>query len=254
MSENSVDGVQSVQTGATILRCFAHAARPLTLSSVSQTTGMPPGKIHRYLRGFMAAGMLVQDPATRKYDLGPLAYSLGVAALQRHDLVRDASNRLGELRTATNESVSLLIWGDRGPVVIRSEESRRDVAVILRIGAVVRLTNSSAGALFAAFLPESETAATIAAELAEAPELDGTSVNAGDFAERLAEIRARGLSFAQNGPVANAAAISAPLFESDGRMVAAISVVGQAGRMAHERDGPIERELRAFVARVRTGS
>ena len=194
--------------------------------------------------------MLVQDPATRRYDLGPLAYSLGVAALRRHDLVRDASNQLGDLRSATNESVSLLIWGDRGPVVIRSEEGRRDVTVILRVGAVVRLTTSSAGAIFAAFLPDAETAATIAAELAERPRLNGKLVTARSFAERIAGIRERGLSFAENGPVANAAALSAPLFAPDGRIVAAVSVVGQVAHMDHAWDGPVDRALRAFVARI----
>jgi DNA-binding IclR family transcriptional regulator len=254
MPENSRDGVQALQTGAEILRCFAHAAQPLTLSAVAATAEMAPGKVHRYLRGFIAAGLLVQDAATRKYDLGPLAYSLGVAALQRHDLVREASNRLGELRAATNESVSLLIWGDRGPVVIRSDESRRDVAVIMRVGGVVRLTTSSAGHVFAAFLPESVAAPIIATELAEHPVLDGTPVTAESFTAALAAVRKRGLSFVQNGPVAQAAALSAPLFEPDGRIVAAVSVVGQVGRMAHDRDGPIDRELRAFVARIQAGA
>lgn len=253
MPENANGGVQSLQTGANVLRCFAAAAQPLTLSSVAATTAMAPGKVHRYLRGFIAAGLLVQDTATRKYDLGPLAYSLGVAALQRHDLIREASSRLGELRVATSESVSVLIWGDRGPVVIRSEESRRDVAVIMRVGGVVRLTTSSAGRLFAAFLPARDTAATIAAELAEHPVFEGKPITARGFAATLAEIRERGLSFVQNGPIANAAALSAPLFEPDGRIVAAVSVVGQAGRMAHDPGSTIDRELRAFIARIQAG-
>jgi DNA-binding IclR family transcriptional regulator len=253
MAETTIDGIQALETGAQILRCFAHAAQPLMLSSVAAQTGMPPGKVHRYLRGFIAARLLVQDTATRRYDLGPLAYSLGVAALQRHDLVREASNRLPELRAATNESVSLLIWGDRGPVVIRSEESRRDVAVILRVGGVVRLTTSSAGAIFAAYLPPAETAATIAAELAEHPIVNGARLTAEAFAMRVAEIRERGLSFVENGPVANAAALSAPLFAPDGRVIAAVSVVGQAGRMAHDAGSLVDRELRAFIARIQSG-
>jgi DNA-binding IclR family transcriptional regulator len=247
MAEKPGAAVQTLETGADILRCFARAARPLTLSAVSAATSMAPGKVHRYLRGFIAAGLLVQEPATRRYDLGPLSYSLGIAALQRHDLVREASNRLGELCAATGESVSLLIWGDSGPVVIRSEESRQYVAVILRIGGTVRLTTSSAGYLFAAFLPAAQTEALLAAEFAERPMLDGKRVTRRGYAAILSAVRARGLAEIRNGPAPDTVALSAPLFEADGRIVGVISVVGRATSTA-QKSGHAERELRAFIA------
>jgi DNA-binding IclR family transcriptional regulator len=242
--------VQTLQTGAEILRCFARSAEPLTLSTVAVATGMAPGKVHRYLQGFIAAGLAVQEPATRRYDLGPLAYSLGIAALQRHDLVRDASHGLGELCAATGESVSLLVWGDGGPVVIRSEESRQYVAVILRVGGMVRLTTSSAGYLFAAFLPGAQTDAMIAAELQGPPTVDGRRVTARSFAATLAEVRRRGLAEIRNGPAPDTVALSAPLFEMDGRIVGVVSVVGRIGSVAHKPNGLVERELRAFVSRL----
>jgi DNA-binding IclR family transcriptional regulator len=249
MVEKQGAGVQTLQTGADLLRCFARAARPLALSAVSGETGMAPGKVHRYLRGFIAAGLIVQDPRTRHYDLGPLSYSLGVAALQRHDLVREASNRLGELCAATGESVSLLIWGDGGPVVIRSEESRQYVAVILRVGGTVQLTTSSAGYLFAAFLPGVQTDAMIAAELDGQPTVDGKRVTLRSFAAVLADVRLRGLAEIRNGPAPNdTVALSAPLFEADGRIVAAVSVVGRVGSVSYEPGGFVESKLLAFVS------
>jgi DNA-binding IclR family transcriptional regulator len=248
LAENPAAAVQTLRIGAEILRCFARAAQPLTLTAVSAATGMAPGKVHRYLRGFIAAGLLVQETATRRYDLGPLSYSLGIAALQRHDLVREASNRLGELCAATGESVSLLIWGDSGPVVIRSEESRQYVAVILRVGGTVQLTTSSAGYVFAAFLPAAQTEALIAAEFAERPMLDGKRVTMRGYAAILEGVRTRGLAEIKNGPAPDTLALSAPLFEADGRIVAVISVVGRAGSLAWKTRDPIERRLRTFIA------
>jgi DNA-binding IclR family transcriptional regulator len=250
MAETLEGGVQTLQTGGELLRCFARAAKPLTLSAVAETTGMAPGKVHRYLRGFIAAGLIVQERATRRYDLGPLSYSLGIAALQRHDLVRDASNRLAELCAMTGESVSLLIWGDGGPVVIRSEESRQYVAVILRVGGTVQLTTSSAGYLFAAFLPTGQTEAMIASELDGHPTVDGKRVTARSFSTILAEVRRRGLAEIRNGPAPDTVALSAPLFEADGRIVGVISVVGRVGSTAHKPSGLVERELRAFASRL----
>jgi DNA-binding IclR family transcriptional regulator len=222
----------------------------LTLSAVSVATGIAPGKVHRYLRGFVSAGLIVQEASTRRYDLGPLCFSLGVAALQRHDVVREASTRLAELSATTGESVSLLVWGDRGPVVVRSEESRQYVAVILRVGGTVQLTTSSAGYLFAAFLPEAQTRAMIAAELAQRPKVNGKTVTARSFAQTIAEVRRNGLADIRNGPITGTYALSVPLLEADGRIVAVVSVVGRAARIL-ERDGRVERELRSFVAGIR---
>lgn len=242
--------VQTLETGANILRCFAQTAQPWTLSAVASATRMPPGKVHRYLRGFIGAGLIVQDPLTRRYDLGPLCYSLGIAALQRHDLVREASNRLGELCETTGESVSLLVWGDGGPVVIRSEESRQYVALILRVGGTVRLTTSSAGYLFAAFLPAVQTKATIDAELEKSPVVDGKRVSARSFAAAVGEARQCGIARVRNGATPDSMAVSAPLFEADGRIVAVITVAGRTGSMSYERGGLVEQELLAFVSRL----
>jgi DNA-binding IclR family transcriptional regulator len=249
MSENE-RGVQTLETGGEILRCFLHAVEPMTVTAIVRATGMPPGKVHRYLHGFIGAGLLAHDPATRRYDLGPLAFSLGASALRRHDVVRAASDHLAELCTATGESVSLQVWGDRAPVIIRSEECREYVAIVLRVGATVRMTTSSAGALFAAYLPSPQTKAIIEAELALKPIVHGRIVTARCYATTLEEVRRRGFSTIDNGPPGNAVAVSAPLFAAAGRFVGGISVVGRAGFIASEPEGAVERELGAFVARM----
>jgi DNA-binding IclR family transcriptional regulator len=249
-AENAGNGIQALETGAEILRCFARTPQPWTLTAVATATGMPPGKVHRYLRGFMGAGLIVQDPLTRRYDLGPLSYSIGIAALQRHDVVREASSRLGELCETSGESVSLLVWGDGGPVVIRSEESRQYVAVILRVGGTVRLTTSSAGYLFAAFLPAMQTKAMISAELERSPLVDGRRVSARGFAATVADVRQRGLARIRNGPAPDTVAVSAPLFEADGRIVAVITVAGRTQSLVNEPGGRVERELLGFISRL----
>lgn len=247
-------GVNSLEIGAQLLRCFTAASEPLTLSSIASDSGMLPGKAHRYLRSFIAAGLVIQEAGTKRYDLGPLAYSLGAAALQRYDVVRTASTRLAELRVACGESISLLIWGDAGGVVVRTEESRQDVSVVLRIGATVRLVTSSAGRVFAAFLPPDLATPIIAAEFLQRPAVNGKRITRSDFAKALESIRRDRLSMVSNGPVSGATALSTPLFAPDGRLVAVISVVGRTGHLDTSAGGSLARELLSFSATIQSST
>jgi DNA-binding IclR family transcriptional regulator len=247
-------GVNSIEVGAGILRCFTAATQPLSLSAIAASTAMLPGKTHRYLRSFIAAGLVVQEASTKRYDLGPLAYSLGASALQRYDAVRAASTRLAELRAACGESISLMIWGDAGGVVIRSEEGRQDVSVVLRVGASVRLVTSSAGRVFGAFLPPGVSQPVLEAEFAKRPAVNGERVTRAAYLQVIESIRTGKPCVLSDGPVSGATAMSAPLFSPDGRLVAVVGVVGRTGRMDVSSGGIVARELQAFCAAIQNGS
>ncbi len=243
-------GVNSVEVGARVLRSLAQANGPLTLGAVASECAMLPGKAHRYLRSLVAAGLVVREPATRLYDLGPFAYMLGAAALQRYDVVRAASKHLDELRAACGESASLMIWGDSRGVVVRSEDSGHDVSIVLRVGAPVRLLTSAAGRIFGAFLPSIVTGPVLDTEFAERPMLGGKRISRAAYASILGDVRERGTCVVHDGPVAGAGAIAAPLFGPEGRLLAVVSVVGRSATLDVTRGGPVERALLAFCRRV----
>jgi DNA-binding IclR family transcriptional regulator len=243
-------GVNSVEVGAGVLRSLAQANGPLALGAVASACAMLPGKTHRYLRSLIAAGLVVQDSLTKLYDLGPFAYMLGAAALQRYDVVRAASARLDELRVVCGESASLMIWGESRGVVVRSEVSDHDVAMVLRVGASVRLITSAAGRIFAAFLPSIVTEPVLDAEFAERTVLGSKPILRTAYAAILDEVRKRGTSVIHDGPVDGAGAIAAPLFGPEGRLLAVVSVVGRSATLEVTRGGPVERELLAFCRRV----
>jgi len=109
--------------------------------------------------------MVVQDAASGRYDLGPAAVRFGLASIERFDTVRYAASDLQRLRDEIGETVSLIVWAEGGPTVVRTENSRHDVALTMRVGAVLPLARSASGRLFLTYLPRERTAA---AELANA--------------------------------------------------------------------------------------
>jgi DNA-binding IclR family transcriptional regulator len=109
---------------------------------------MSPAKAHRYLVSFVEAGLVVQLERTGEYDLGPLATRLGLAAIQRFDVVRTAGERLAELRDAVDATTLLALWTDVGPTVARIVLSAHPVTLAVRIGTAFLILSTATGRVY----------------------------------------------------------------------------------------------------------
>jgi DNA-binding IclR family transcriptional regulator len=87
-------GIQSVEVGFALLEALSASPGPLMLRDLAAAAGMSAAKAHRYLVSFQRLELVVQDPATTLYDLGPAALKLGLASLSRLDSVKLARQRL----------------------------------------------------------------------------------------------------------------------------------------------------------------
>lgn len=150
-------GIQSVEIGLALLDVFTRSNSALALKQVSDASGMAPSKVHRYLVSFVRSGMLVQMGPNSLYDLGPTARRLGMAAMNRADAFAIASKHIAQLRDDTGHTVSLTVWGDAGPVLVRWDSGSFPLLVNLRVGSSIPLVGSAIGHLFLCHLPEKVT-------------------------------------------------------------------------------------------------
>lgn len=231
-------GINSLETGLRLARVLAEEAWPLALKDVAARAHMPPAKAHRYLVSLIRAGLAEQDRESGHYRLGAFALELGLSALGSLDVLRLGAEAIADLRAQSDETVLLAIWGNKGPVVARWEESTRPVATNVRAGWVMPLANSATGRCFAAYLPASVTAQLLKSEFARTPEAKR------GYAERLEEIRARGLSRVQGDLLVGIASIAAPVFGHDGTIVAVIAALGPQGGFDVSWDGAIAKAVK----------
>lgn len=242
-------GVQSVEVGASLLRALADADGPQSLGALARAAGMSSAKAHRYLVSYVQAGLAVQSERSGAYDLGPLAVRVGLAALERFDVVRLAGERLGSLRDEIDQTVMISVWTDAGPTVARIELSGHPVTLAVRVGTTFPLLTSATGLIFLTYAPDLVPAAQLTEELAlaaaSAPAIaapgDGSAV-----ARLRAEIRTQGFAFVDQSFMIGICALAVPLFHSDGRLAAALTTIGRRGLLRP--DGPTARALRAFAA------
>lgn len=231
-------GVQSVEIGMAVLASLATQPRPAGLSDLAEATGMAPAKVHRYLVSLIRAGMVERFAGSGKYRLGEAALHIGLAALSGLDVMGFAGEALVALRDEIDETVLLAVWGNRGPVVVRWEESSRPVTTNVRPGSVMPLLNSSTGRAFAAFLPEAQTRPYIAEESRRNPAL------AKDFPKILAETRKHGLARVEGDFLPGVAALSAPVFDHQGDLAAVLSTLGPQGSFDARWKGTVAKALR----------
>lgn len=261
-------GIQSVEVAGPLLRALAGAAGSLSLSTLAKNAGMPAAKAHRYLVSLIRVGLVEQDPHSGEYDLGSLSLELGLASLGRMDAVKLADETTASLRDATSETVALATWGNHGPTYIRLMQSRRPVTVNLQIGSVMPMTYTASGLCFAAFMNEQETEPLLRAELAgnRREKLDAPH-SKNELAPLLAETRQHGIarvigkldpaavrapsqSRAAERLLAGFNAFSAPVFDHDGRMRFALTVVGSAAHISQDWDGQIAAETKSHALQL----
>jgi len=131
-------GIQSIEVGFRLLNVLSGANRPMMLRDIAKGAGMPAAKAHRYMISFMRIGIVEQDSASGRYDLGSYALDIGLSGLGRLDPVRLAGPILENLCEEIQETVALAVWGNRGPTIVRIVDAGGPITITLRAGTQAR--------------------------------------------------------------------------------------------------------------------
>ena len=227
MPAKSPPGIQSVDVGGRLLRALIGSAGAMNLTPRAKAAKMPATKARRYLVSFIRLGLVAQDPQSGKYNLGPLALSIGLTAIDRFQIVRQAAQTLALVRDEIDETTFLSVWGEQGPTIVAFEESRAPLTLIARIGAQLPLCTTATGSIFLAFLPPKMTEQHVRRERAALKQDIAKALKGVSIAERTREIRERGFAEANEIFQPGISAVSAPVFGYKGELVAAVTVVSR---------------------------
>jgi DNA-binding IclR family transcriptional regulator len=249
-------GIQSVEVGFTLLDALAKSTGPLMLRDLAASAGMSAAKAHRYLVSYQRLGLVTQDNASTRYDLGPAALQLGLASLSRLAPVQLARERMADLMHEIGHTVAIAVWGNQGPTIVHWQESPGALSV-LRLGDVMPLLNSATGRCFAAFKPAELTAAMVKAELARLPKSPYADMprNLNDVKSMLAEVRVQGIARVVDALLPGVVGLCAPVFDADGHLALGLVALGPSARFSAQWDGKPAHALRqaASALSVRLG-
>lgn len=241
--------VQSVEVGMRVLIALSRSGRSAPLQRLAQATEMSPSKAHRYLKALITSGLVVQDPATGHYQLGPEALAIGFASIGYLDIVDECRGPLAELRDRINETCLLAVWANKGATVVRIEPASRSVVVNIRIGSVLPLLTSATGLIFAAFLDDTQTREAMVQEREWLSDKGSTAWL--ENAERsIIGARAVGLASVKSVLTPGVSGISAPVFDYQGKIAGALTALGPSEYFDESLTGPIAYELTSVARRA----
>jgi len=260
-SDRAQRGIQSIEVGGQLLRALVHHGRPMALKDLAREAEMSAAKAHPYMVSFGRLGLIEQDRTTGHYLLGPLALQLGLISLQQANPVHIATPLIAELAQQIGHTVAIAVWGDRGATIVRIAESPAPLHVNMRHGTVFSLTNTASGRLFGAYLDPEVVRGLLEQERQREQKGPAVPPQRGmppvqplpgwpAFEAQLHEVRAHGLSRSEGEILPGISAMSAPVFDSTGAIVLAVTAIGPAAIFDTRWDGEIAVALKACAHQV----
>jgi DNA-binding IclR family transcriptional regulator len=235
-------GIQSIDTGVRLLEALERADGPLALKDLSAQAELEPSSAHRYLASFVRSGLVRQD-ADSRYDFGPVALHIGLAAVRRIDPVQLTEQALPQLAAQTGYTALLSVWSNRGPTVIHWQRSRNPFVTNLGLGSVLPVARSSTGTIFVAFLPSEVTAEVVAAEARR------ESTDREAFARAVERAKKTRLAFVDSSVIPGLAAAASPVLNWAGEAACVVTLIGPDHELA-KASHPAAAALRRLCERL----
>lgn len=248
-SQSSNGAVPAVDRALRILQTLA--ASPLRLTEIARRLELPKSTTLAILRTLHRHRAVAYDAASGRYAVGSGLVALAGAAHVHRDLRRIARPVLERLARATHETVILHLPDDGGSIVADREESRLQLRVAAPVGYRLPPFAGAVAKAMLAVLPEREVASQLPRRLPRFTPHSLTSRAA--YLRDLRRTRVRGYATDDEEYLSGVRAVSAPVTDPDGRVVATLSIVGVKARLPASRGARFGRLVREAAQEVSRG-
>ncbi len=225
--------VRAVERAMQILTAFDGEHEDRGVSEIAQATGLHKATTHRIMMTLLNTGFLERAADGERFRLGIRVVELGLGALRGLDLRRAAFPYMQQLVERFDETCDLGVF-DRGMVLyVEVVHSRHSLTIAARVGRRLPAYCTASGRVFLAFLPPEVVEPVLSEPLMPCTEKTTTSL--AQLRGELEATRQRGYAIDDEEFEAGIRAVSAPIRDMDGNVIAALSVPGPVTRMPPER-------------------
>lgn len=222
-----------------LLSAFDAGHRSLTLGELSRRSNIPASSALRLATRLMAWGALERDPQGR-FTIGLRLWEVASLAPRGQELRQIALPYLRDLEEVTRQHVLLAVRDGGDALLVERLSSHHAMPVLYRVGGRLPLHSTGVGMVLLAFAELDVQEDVLAKPMMHEPEK--VPVSPAALRRSLAEVRREGAATIRRRVPQPLVAVAAPVFGSDDRVTAAVSVV-----VPQERAEP-----RLLVAAVRT--
>ncbi len=225
---------RTVLRAISIVDCFSLERPELGVREVARRLKLASSTAGRLLGTLQKAGVLTQNPAMRKYTLGPRVLAWAGVYTGILNVRAAAGPILDRLRQATRETTTLYVVDGDERVCVERLEGPQNIRAVVRLGERLPLYAGAGGKVLLAFLPP-EMRQTTLARLVLARFTDKTIRNRARLERQLRTIRKQGYATSVAERFAGASAVAAPVRGADGSVIAAVNISGPSERFTGSR-------------------
>jgi IclR family KDG regulon transcriptional repressor len=233
--------VRAVERATRILTSLDDEHPERTLVEIARVTDLPKSTAYRILVTLTSCGFVEQTRDGQRYRLGMRLASLGLTALRRLSIRREALPLMEQLVGRFEETCVVGIF-DQGSVLdIEVVHSDHVLTVTSEVGHRLPIHCTATGKALLAFLPRSVAESVLARPLEGFTEKTITAPS--ELRKEMALIRERGYAVDEEEYEVGVRAVAAPISNIHGNVIAGISIPGPTSRLTPGRVPEIARAL-----------
>ena len=218
---------QSLERGLGILAAFTPTQPSLGVSELARAVGLSRSTTHRYMSTLTRLGYLQQDPASRRYRLGPRVLDIGFSAINSMELRVISAPYLQRLSDETGFTVNMAILEGADILYVErcrsSRAGQREIDLNLQVGSRLPAYCTSMGKVLLAYLAPERRGALLA-DVQLGRRGPNTLTDRRALEAELARVRQRGLALNNEELAYGLRSIAAPVRAAGGDVLAAINL------------------------------
>jgi IclR family pca regulon transcriptional regulator len=227
--EGNPDFVLSLARGLRIIESFEGHSQGLSVAEISRHTGLSRAAVRRVLITLELLGYV--ETAGRVYRLRHRVLRLGLSYLSSSSLSAIAQSTVQTIAEEMDESSTLCVLDNDEVFCVAGVVRKRIMRPGFTTGARLPAYCSALGRVLLAGLPENEFMDYVD-RVERKPLTRKTIVGRKEFIEEVQRVRAAGFSVIDDELELGVRAIAVPVFSSQGRVVAALSIGTQSSRIS----------------------
>jgi len=238
---------QSVDKALAILKQFSTTEPQMGVSELARKLDLTKSTVHRLLASLLQAGLVAQDPQTRRYMLGRGIVQLSYTAMYSDPLLHVALPYLHYLAHETGEATYL------------AERRGLEAVTVLQVLSPIMeeqlgwyptlpLHSTSAGKVLLAHAGHTEQEALLSRELPRATE--HTITDPAKLRQELERVRREGYATCFEEEDLGYNGIAVPVRNNEGQVIAALAIAGPSYRLTRDQAVASVEKLKAISGEI----
>jgi len=221
----------------------------IRLSELTKHTNLNKATVNRIVTNLVKRGYLSQPEKRGKYHLGSKFLNFNRIITQKRQLRQIALQHMTELAASIGECVFLAVYEEERTIISEIVESKALLRTAPLIGTQVPMYCTAVGKVILANMTKSELDKYLK-ETTLVQHTEFTITDPDEFRSHLQLVAREGVAFDDEEQYLGIRNVAAPIINSDGKVKAALGVLGPSVRLTQSRMKEIAPEVKAFAGYI----